>query len=127
MRGNGLGLSWTVSSAMSPVDSTTWQLEIIFKSSVNGYTCQSCGDAAVLSPGDKIRFKFYHLSQADAAETEMKGPPFTLTLPASKVSVAYQDNNPVHTFYPYFFSTEGKYRLLIEIGLKKVGNLSIFP
>ncbi len=60
IRGSGLGFSWSSTTGMeeeSGSDGSVWSLEVVYKSSEQGFACQDCGEDWDIDTGDFLKFR----------------------------------------------------------------------
>jgi len=100
IRGNGLGLSWDSTTDMRSEGDNVWSVDIQYYSGQEGEK-GIFDDEYTIDTADYFKFRFYH------DNTEMLGTDLKIRMPLSMVSNYYEGENPVFTYYPWFFSESG--------------------
>ncbi|XP_053379134.1 uncharacterized protein LOC123527158 [Mercenaria mercenaria] len=102
VRGNGLGLEWIKGNQLQKTSSDTWQINIHYQSSLDGFQCQSCQDKSFLEH-DQFQYRILLDDNQD-----MLGANFAVNLPLAKSS-SYFNLKPEITVFPWFYSKSGTY------------------
>lgn len=98
IRGNGLGLNWERGKLMS-ISRDTWISKIKYKSSDEGFQCQSCTDDTRITR--KLEYRIFIDDKID-----MVGGNFVVSLPVSMTS-SYFHGKPIFEVYPWFNKNVG--------------------
>ena len=85
---------------MNKTSTDTWEINVKYKSAVDGFRCQQCTDNQPIN--GKLQYRIF-----TANGTNMKGGNFAVDLPVSMTS-SYFNTSPVFVVYPWFYSQRGE-------------------
>ncbi|XP_052082610.1 uncharacterized protein LOC127720180 [Mytilus californianus] len=100
IRGSGLCLNWTTGKKMRKTLTDTWEINLKFTSSDDGFRCKDCSNDITITK--KLE---YRILIAD--RTNMIGGNFIVDLPVS-MSSSYFDEKPLFEVFPWFYSKAGR-------------------
>ena len=106
-------MNWIKGKQLQKTSHDTWQIQVDYRSSIDGFQCQTCLDQTFLENG-KLQ---YRVLVDDL--TDMLGANFAVTLPLSKSS-QYFDTKPEVIVYPWFYSKSGSSDI-IELESPQIG------
>lgn len=85
---------------MNKTNKDTWETNIKYQSTIEGFSCQDCADNTIIK--NKFQYRIF-----TANGDNMKGGNFAVDLPVSMTS-SYFTTPPVIEVYPWFYSSNGQ-------------------